>query len=131
MDMAWQRFRAAAILLARSGTVKERLQAAYRLELAHLDVDSLPDELRDDFMQVRASLTREKPLRGEDSVSATIRKLSTQEADDIAGSLMDSFSRMTGVVEFVPARGATSTLSTITPQATAQVIPLFAIAAEG
>jgi hypothetical protein len=44
---------------------------------------------------------------------------------------MDIFSRMTGVVEFVPARGATSTLSTITPQATAQVIPLFAIAAEG
>ena len=40
MNGAFHRFRAAALMLARSGTVKERLQAAYRLQLA--DIDSEP-----------------------------------------------------------------------------------------
>ena len=70
MDGAWHRFRAAALMLARSGTVKERLQAAYRVQLADLDSSQLPGDVRKDFDALRTALTREKPMRGEDAVAA-------------------------------------------------------------
>jgi hypothetical protein len=111
-------------MLARSGTVKERLQAAYRLQLADLDSEHLPVEVRKDFEILRNALTREKPLRGEDAVAATIRKLSSREADELAASLIEmfaAFSRSHGEIE--PVRpSAVSTTS-------AQVIPLFALEA--
>jgi hypothetical protein len=125
MDPVWQKFRAAALVLARSGTLKERLHAAYRCELADLDVEALPDELRRDFIELRDALTREKPLRGEDAVTATIRKLSAQDADDIASRLIDIFARLSGVAAALPVRAAVSA-----PPVSAQVIPLFAVAAE-
>ena len=59
MDGAWHRFRAAALMLARSGTVKERLQAAYRIQLADLDSSQLPGDVRKDFDALRTALTRE------------------------------------------------------------------------
>jgi hypothetical protein len=120
MQNAWQRFRAAALMLARSGTVKERLNAAYRLQLADLDVDTLPEELRSDFLALRRSLTREKPLRGEDAVAATIRKLSSHEADDLAAALMEIFARMSYAegLDQLSLRGMQAP--------SAQVIPLFA-----
>ena len=59
MNGAWHRFRAAALMLARSGTVKERLQAAYRLQLADIDSEQLPIEVRNDFESLRGALTRE------------------------------------------------------------------------
>lgn len=125
MDPVWQRFRAAAIVLARSGTLKERLHAAYRCELADLDVEALPDEVRVDFIELRAALTREKPLRGEDAITATIRKLSAQDADELASRLIDIFARLSGVIASVPLRAPPAA-----PPVSAQVIPLFAIAAE-
>ena len=125
MDTVWQKFRGAAIVLARSGTLKERLHAAYRCELADIDVDALPSEVRDDFIELRDALTREKPLRGEDAVTATIRKLSAQDADDIASRMIDIFARLSGVTATLPLR----VVAPAAP-ATAQVIPLFAVAAE-
>ncbi len=125
MDPVWQKFRAAAILLARSGTLKERLHAAYRCELADLDVEALPDEVRIDFVELRAALTRERPMRGEDSLTATIRKLSTQDADEIASRLIDIFARLSGVEVTLPVR-----IQSAAPPPSAQVIPLFALAAE-
>jgi len=91
MDGAWHRFRAAAVMLARSGTVKERLQAAYRLQLADLDSEQLTGDVRRQFEALRRSLTREKPMRGEDAVAATIRKLSSREADELAADLIEIF----------------------------------------
>ena len=125
MDPVWQKFRAAAIVLARSGTLKERLHAAYRCELADLDVEALPDEVRVDFAELRAALTREKPMRGEDALTATIRKLSTQDADDLASRLIDIFARLSGVTTALPLR-----TPALQPPVSAQVIPLFAVAAE-
>lgn len=125
MDPVWQKFRAAAVVLARSGTVKERLNAAYRCELADIDVEALPDEVRRDFIELRDALTREKPLRGEDAVTATIRKLSAQDADEIASRMIDIFARLSGVTTALPLRAVAPSA-----QPTAQVIPLFAVAAE-
>lgn len=126
MDGAWHRFRAAALMLARSGTVKERLQAAYRLQLADLDSEQLPSDIRKSFEALRSALTREKPMRGEDAVAATIRKLSSREVDDLAANLIEIFASYTRVQDDVaqqPARPATIN------QPSAQVIPLFALEA--
>ncbi len=123
MDGAWHRFRAAAVMLARSGTVKERLQAAYRLQLADLDSEQLTGDVRRQFEALRRSLTREKPMRGEDAVAATIRKLSSREADELAADLIEIFAACSRTQEETPLRpGVTSTQ-------TAQVIPLFALEA--
>jgi hypothetical protein len=123
MNGAWHRFRAAALMLARSGTVKERLQAAYRLQLADLDSEQLPDEVRKDFEALRHSLTREKPMRGEDAVTATIRKLSNREVDELAASLIEIFATFSRSQDVEPGRPVAS------PLQTAQVIPLFAVEA--
>lgn len=123
MDGAWHRFRAAALVMARSGTVKERLQTAYRLQLADLDSEQLPGEVRQGFEALRSALTREKPMRGEDAVAATIRKLSSREVDELAANLIEIFATYSRVQDVEPARPA------VTTQQTAQVIPLFALEA--
>ncbi|MFO1427545.1 MAG: hypothetical protein U1F11_11360 [Steroidobacteraceae bacterium] len=116
---AWEKFRAAALVMARSGTVKERLQAAYRLHLAELNVDCLPLEVRGEFQAMRTSLTRERPLRGEDALAATIRKLSSHEADRLAAQLIEIFARMSPL-------DSSEALPSVSPAVSAQVIPLFA-----
>jgi hypothetical protein len=124
MDLAWQKFRAAALLLARSGTVKERLYAAYRHQLCDLDVDTLPNEVRDDFCALMRALTRERPLRGEDAAVATIRKLSASEADHCATLLIEIFARMSNL-------NMLDDVTVVPSGASAQVIPLFAAESRG
>jgi hypothetical protein len=120
MHNSWQRFRAAALIMARSGTVKERLLSAYRQQLADINPDTFPADLREDFLALRRALTREKPLRGEDALAATIRKLSSHEAEELASSLVEIFVRMSF------AEGLEHFSGTGAPVTSAQVIPLFA-----
>jgi hypothetical protein len=129
MSIAWQRFHAAALALARSGSVKDRLQRAYRQHLADLDAGALPTEVRGDFLALGRALTREKPMRGEDAVAATIRKLSNAEVDDLATSMIEIYGHIARLgevglaadrVDVVPSAGTASGGSQ------ARVIPLFA-----
>ena len=65
---------------------------AYRNYLALVAEDDLPKELREDFRAFGRALTRERPLlRGEDAFRATIRKMSNEEADQIATSVVLMF----------------------------------------
>lgn len=119
MDIALQKFKSAALILTRSGTVKERLHAAYRQQLCEIECEQLPSDIRDDFANLLRAMTRERPLRGEDAAAATIRKLSNDQAETLAALLIDLFSRMSSLgiseeVRVVPAS-----------QSAAQVIPLF------
>ncbi|HSY46738.1 MAG TPA: hypothetical protein VK800_11855 [Steroidobacteraceae bacterium] len=91
MSTTWEQFEAAAVTLARSGNIKDRLADAYRNHLALVNVDELPDALRAPLRACYAALTREPPLRGEDAVRATVRKLSNVEADEIAASVVRLF----------------------------------------
>jgi hypothetical protein len=91
MSTTWDQFEAAAVTLARSGNIKDRLADAYRNHLALVNVDELPDALRAPLRACYAALTREPPLRGEDAVRATVRKLSNVEADEIAASVVRLF----------------------------------------
>ena len=53
-----------------------------------LDAEDLPEALRAAFRACQNALTRERPLRGEDAVRATVRKMSNEEADEVAGSVV-------------------------------------------
>src|SRR6516162_10796874 len=105
MNTAWQQLEAAAMTLARSGPIKDRLADAYRNHLALVTAEELPEGLRAEFRACHDALTRERPLRGEDAVRATVRKLSSHEADELACSVVRLFAAMVregtraGVVE--------------------------------
>jgi hypothetical protein len=94
MNTAWQELEAAALTLARSGSIKDRLAEAYRNHLALVSAEDLPEGLRADFRACHTALTREVPLRGEDAVRATVRKLSSQQADELACSVVRLFAAM-------------------------------------
>src|SRR5579862_326586 len=84
MNTTWTELEGAALSLARSGSIKDRLIDAYRNHLALVNVEELPEALREDFRACHEALTRERPLRGEDAVRATVRKMSSTEADQLA-----------------------------------------------
>jgi hypothetical protein len=115
MSTAWERFQGATLSLARSGHIKDRLADAYRNYLADVHEEDLPRELREEFREVSDTLTRERPLRGEDAVRATTRKLSNEEADRIACSVVRIFAA-------IPHGQGTAARHGPSP---AQVVPLY------
>ncbi|MBV8784503.1 MAG: hypothetical protein JOZ67_09970 [Gammaproteobacteria bacterium] len=88
MSTTWEQLEGAALSLARSGSIKDRLVDAYRNHLAQVNVEDLPDTLRAPFRACFDALTRERPLQGEDAVRATVRKLSSHEAEELACSVV-------------------------------------------
>jgi len=94
MSTTWEQLEGAALSLARSGTIKDRLIDAYRNHLALVNAEELPEGLREDFRACHEALTRERPLRGEDAVRATVRKMSSQEADEVACGVMRLFAAL-------------------------------------
>lgn len=94
-NSTWEKFQRATVTLARSGPIKDRLTDAYRGHLSQIAEDELPKELRADFRAFMYALTRERPvLRGEDSFRATVRKMSGEEAEDLACSVVQIFSAL-------------------------------------
>ena len=88
MNTAWEQLEGAALSLARSGSIKERLADAYRSHLAFVNADELPAALRAEFRACHDALTRERPLPGEDAVRASVRKMSSHEAEELACSVV-------------------------------------------
>ena len=95
MSRVYDRLESATLLLTRSGAIKERLEGAWRQCLASLEADDVPREVRLQFLELTAQIQRERPLRGEDAVRATIRKMSNDEAERHAGVIVRMFCRMT------------------------------------
>jgi hypothetical protein len=91
MSTTWEQLEGAALSLARSGPIKDRLTEAYRNHLAFVKPEELPEGLRAEFRACHDALTRERPLRGEDAVRATVRKMSSSEADEVACSVVRLF----------------------------------------
>jgi len=118
MATTLEKFQGAALSLARSGSIKDRLTDAYRNHLALVAEDELPSELREEFRACSHALTREPPLlRGEDAFRATVRKMSNHEADEVASRVV----RMFGAIS----RGVPSLIRTRVPITLAQVVPLY------
>jgi hypothetical protein len=70
------------------------LVCAYRRYLASLPADEIPTEVRESYSQVMRSLCGVAPLRGEDAVAASVRKMSNQEADECAAQIVEIFGLM-------------------------------------
>jgi len=81
MLIAWERLHSATVELAGAGPIKQRLFNAYVNHLASLDTDQVPRELRDDFGGLTRAMHAVPALPGEDTVRATIRKMSDGEAN--------------------------------------------------
>lgn len=99
MSRVYDRLESATLLLTRSGAIKERLSRAWREYLAGLEPDDMPRDLRLQFLELSSALHRERPLRGEDAVRATIRKMSNEEAERHAGHIVRMFCRLTRQAE--------------------------------
>ena len=91
MISAWESLHFATLELVRSTPIKQRLISAHRRYLASIPEDQLPSEVREGFTQMMKCLSGVRPLRGEDSVAASVRKMSTQEADDCANQIVEIF----------------------------------------
>jgi hypothetical protein len=95
-DAAWESLHKAALELAKSTALKQRLIDAYTRYLLDLSPHDMPGEVRDDFEALRQSMTRVRPQHGECPVAATVRKMSVGEADACAAriiALLDSLHR--------------------------------------
>jgi len=94
MKTAWEKFQSATVCLARSGGIKEPIDRRVpQLSCARAEED-LPKELRDDFRAFGRALTREAPAAArEDAFRATIRKMSNDEADQIATTVVLMFAQ--------------------------------------
>ena len=90
----WDCFHDATLELVRSTPIKQRLICAYRRHLSSLPADQLPVEVRESFSEVVRCLCGVQPLRGEDAVAASVRKMSSHEADDCATRIVEIFGLM-------------------------------------
>ena len=117
MSRVYDRLESATLLLTRSGAIKDRLNGAWRQYLANLEPDDMPRELRLQFLELSSAMQRERPLRGEDAVRATIRKMSNEEAERHPAHIVRMFCRMTRQQELELPMPATS----------AAVVQLFAV----
>ena len=95
MSRVYDRLESATLLLARAGAIKERLNGAWRQCLAPIEPEDVPRELRLQFLELSQAMQRERPLRGEDAVRATIRKMSNEEAEGHCALIVRMFCRMT------------------------------------
>jgi hypothetical protein len=112
---AWEKLQGATLSLARSGPLKDRITDAYRNHLSQIDETELPKDLRESFRHLSDVLTRERPLvRGDDAFRATVRKLSNDQAEDVAMSVVHMFASVQ--------RSAMDGRRTVT---TAHVVPLY------
>src|SRR5271155_462754 len=94
MVSAWENLHLATLELVRSTPIKQRLICAYRRHLALVVQEQLPSEVRESFSQLLRSFSGVQPLRGEDAVVASVRKMSNQEADDCASLIVEIFGLM-------------------------------------
>jgi hypothetical protein len=90
MVNAWENVHCAALELVRSTPIKQRLISASR-HLTPLIQNELPTEIRGSFAQLMQALAGVTPQRGEDVVVASVRKMSSQQADDCAALIVEIF----------------------------------------
>lgn len=91
MASVWDSFLSAAQELCSAGSVKQRLIDAYARHLANLSSDDIPRELREDFAALGGSLCALRPMRGETSLQATVRKMSDRQAAIHAAQIISLF----------------------------------------
>jgi hypothetical protein len=90
-NSALRRLQAATVELTKGTALKQRLAVAFSSHLKELDPSELPLELRDECRAILDGLESVPPLRGESAVQATVRKMSAEQADEIARRIVNLF----------------------------------------
>jgi hypothetical protein len=101
---AWESLHKAALELAKSTGLKQRLTDAWSRHLEDLSAGEMPGDLRADFESLRLAMTRVRPLAGESAVAATVRKMSMGEADDCASRIVALLDALHRSATAVPAK---------------------------
>ena len=91
MISAWESLHFATLELVRATPIKQRLVCAYRRHLGSLRAEQLPAEVREAFDQLMKTLQGVTPLRGEDAVAASVRKMSIHDADDCSAQIVEIY----------------------------------------
>ena len=91
------RFYAAVAVLAGDGHIKQRLISAYSDNIDSISEEDIPVPLKDAFLELKHDLHRETPMSGEDSVCATVRKMSVTEASQCAGKVLTLFAALLSI----------------------------------
>ena len=81
-------FFAAVSVLAGHGHIKQRLMKAYEDHLTEISEDELPIAAKQAFADLKHSIYRVTPLKGESPISASVRKMSVGEASECAASVV-------------------------------------------
>lgn len=89
-----EQFFTAVRTLSGSGPIKKRLTSAYDDCLAHLPSEELPENIRPRFEELRRTMLSVKPLGIESPVLATVRKMSTAEANRCTNLIVTIFNEL-------------------------------------
>ena len=93
-NIALRKLQAATVELAKGTALKQRLAVAFSSHLKELDPSELPLELRDECRAILEELESVRPLPGESAVQATVRKLSVEQADEVARRIVTLFAEL-------------------------------------
>ena len=85
------RFHTALTVLAGHGHIKQRLIKAFEDNLVDNHEDELPIAMKQSFADLRHDMHRVTPLNGEGPICASVRKMSLDEASEIAGRIVSLY----------------------------------------
>lgn len=88
------RFYAAVATLAGDGHIKQRLIKAYADNLAEIEDDELPVDLKEAFTDLRSRMHGVAPSNGEGPIRASVRKMSAREASDCAVAIVKLYAEV-------------------------------------
>jgi hypothetical protein len=88
------RLEAAVTTLSGNGALKERLTRAYARHLEHLEPEALPATIRSEFAALANALHSARALPGDSVVSASVRKLSNEEAERCAALIVRTYTQV-------------------------------------
>ena len=92
-----KKFHTAVSVLAGHGHIKQRLIKAFEDNLAHIEDDTMPSELRESFLDLSSQMKQVEPLNGEGPICASVRKMSINEADECAQRILELYGDMVRV----------------------------------
>lgn len=87
----------AMVKLSQSGPIKDRLADAYATFLSSVDAAAIPERYRAGFVELHTALNRERPLPRESVARASVRKMSSEEADRHAALVVHAFAALARV----------------------------------
>lgn len=85
------RFYAAVSVLAGHEQIKQRLMKAYEDNLEAIDEDDLPAKAKKAFANLKNIMHQVSPANGEGPICASVRKMSIEEADACAKSVVELY----------------------------------------